>query len=543
MKKTTVKIGAIWLVVIMVASVFLVVIPSNASAENFAGGDGTEEDPYQISTVEHLQNMRLLLGGHYILIDDIDASDTVDWNEGAGFIPVGDGESAFVGSFNGKGYVITDLCINRISTNYVGLFGYLYNGYIANVGLEDIEIDGNQDVGGLVGRNYGSIENCFTTGSVSATNSLSRVGGLAGTNSDLIINSFSTCDVNGYQTTGGLVGAQWGASISSSYATGSVSGSVGVGGLVGYNNPNSIISNSYATGSVNGPNADGIGGLVGGNTGAITNSYATGSVSGVTYVGGLSGVNDGTVTYSYSTGFVIGTTMVGGLIGRNYYGSTSYSYWDIQTSGQFSSPGGIGKTTAQMKQQNTFSGWDFINVWNIIDTVTYPYLLYPPVAKAGNDFTVDVDEVVNFNGINSYASFGGTLVSYDWEFDDGNSGSGVTPTHSYDTSGTYTVTLIVIDNEGLTDSDTITITVITPEEATEDFITFVEDLDLPDGLEESLTSKLDGAISALKKGQDIAAINKLDAFINQVEAQRGKKIAEDDADALVATAEWIIDNI
>ena len=84
---------------------------------------------------------------------------------------------------------------------------------------------------------------------------------------------------------------------------------------------------------------------------------------------------------------------------------------------------------------------------------------------------------------------------------------------------------------------------LTPAEATEDLAEAVEDADLPRGTENSLTSSLDAAISSLDSGNDETAVNQLNAFINKVEAQRGKKISGEDADALIAFAQAIIDAI
>ena len=122
----------------------------------------------------------------------------------------------------------------------------------------------------------------------------------------------------------------------------------------------------------------------------MSNSYATGSVSGSGGVGGLLGANNGTVTNSYSTGSVSGANGVGGLIGYSE-GIVSNSFWDIETSGQSTSAGGTGKTTAQMKDIATFSGaaWtigavdnlserDTFYIWNIVDGVTYPFLSWQP---------------------------------------------------------------------------------------------------------------------------------------------------------------------
>ena len=101
-----------------------------------------------------------------------------------------------------------------------------------------------------------------------------------------------------------------------------------------------------------------VAGLVCTNYGTITNSYATGNVNGSKYVGGLVGENDSTIINSYSTGRVSGTSYVGGLVGRSYRGITTKSFWDIETSGQSTSAGGIGITSVEMKQLSTFSSWN-----------------------------------------------------------------------------------------------------------------------------------------------------------------------------------------
>ena len=136
-----------------------------------------------------------------------------------------------------------------------------------------------------------------------------------------------------------------------------------------------------------------VGGLVGENSyGTVSNSYAMGSVTGSSYnIGGLIGyMYGGSVTNTYSTVFVGGSgSNKGGLIGSLYSGTVTSSYWDTETSGMSTSAGGTGKTTAQMKQQATFSGWDFTNIWNIINGSTYPWLMAlgipqfptPPVEK------------------------------------------------------------------------------------------------------------------------------------------------------------------
>jgi filamentous hemagglutinin family protein len=170
------------------------------------------------------------------------------------------------------------------------------------------------------------------------------VGGLVGVNNGTVSNSYATGSMSGFAFVGGLVGYSSG-SVTDSYATGSVSGTVYVGGLVGQNNNTGIISNSYATGSVSGTSSsDYVGGLVGITFGPVSNSYATGSVSGFYGVGGLVGYNNGTynsgsVTDSYATGSVSGSSNVGGLVGYNT-SPVSNSYATGSVSGT-SSVGGL----------------------------------------------------------------------------------------------------------------------------------------------------------------------------------------------------------
>jgi hypothetical protein len=146
------------------------------------------------------------------------------------------------------------------------------------------------------------------------------------------------------------------------------------GGLVG-NNYNSTIENSYASGSAEG--SEQIGGLAGYNyhNSTIINSYASGSVSGNNRLGGLVGVNkDSLVENSYAIGNVEGTDRAGGLVGLNENSVASNSYYNKETSGQTTSNGGTGKTTAQMKQEDSYQNWNFDTIWQIDEGITYPTL-------------------------------------------------------------------------------------------------------------------------------------------------------------------------
>jgi hypothetical protein len=96
------------------------------------------------------------LTADYYLANDIDCSCTSGWNGGAGFEPIGNYSNEFTGTFDGKGYKITNLYINRSTTDYVGLFGFTGSGSeIKDVGLEEVNVSGDLYVGGLVGYNRG----------------------------------------------------------------------------------------------------------------------------------------------------------------------------------------------------------------------------------------------------------------------------------------------------------------------------------------------------------------------------------------------------
>ena len=334
----------------------------------FAGGNGTAGNPYQIADWYHLDNVRNYLSSYFIVINDLD-SNSAGYEElasptahgGKGWEPIGNATHPFAGSLNGQGYEIRDMFIDRPEEPDVGLFGALdQDGVIENVGVVNGDVTGQNDTGGLVGKNEGTVSNSYSSG-----------------------------NVTGNLNVGGLVGWNFGGTVTDTYASGSVTGQNNTGGLVGWST--GTMSNSYATGDVTGSAQ--VGGLVGKNGGTASNSYATGSVTGYDNVGGLVGKNDntGTVSNSYSTGNVTGTLHVGGLMGRNQ-GTVSNSFWDTETSGQSTSAGGTGKTTAEMQDITTFSGagWDIIAVansstrntgyvWNIVDDVTYPFLSWQPV--------------------------------------------------------------------------------------------------------------------------------------------------------------------
>ena len=134
-----------------------------------------------IYDLTQLQAMENNLSWDYQLANNIDAADTSNWNAGAGFDPVGTNGTKFAGTFDGAGYTIDSLTIDRSTTDYVGLFGYTNGATVQNVGLTNVDVTGDDKVGGLVGFNDNSsnIDNSYATGSVTGD---WYVGGLVGYN-------------------------------------------------------------------------------------------------------------------------------------------------------------------------------------------------------------------------------------------------------------------------------------------------------------------------------------------------------------------------
>ena len=334
-------------------------------------GSGTENNPYQIATWENLywlsQNSNEWFDEnnytpyHFEQTADIDlaeASPAIEtWAMGKGWLPIGkekefdlDHDSkAFKSVYNGKGYAIKNLYINRPDQNNVGLFGYTEYAVIKNIKLENANIIGKDNVGAVVGKHTGisNYNNGFGVFSSSASGSITggeNVGGIVGANEDgYIEKSHSSVTVNGEWKVGGLVGLN-------ARKTGST-------------NTKSHIADCYSTGSVIATGNYQIGGLVGYNSlSEIKNSYSVGSITAPEQQDG----------YAYS---------VGGLVGNDYDGTIISSYWDTETSGFATSEGGVGKTSAQMKQQSTYTDWDFEMVWQISESVNngYPsYVNYEP---------------------------------------------------------------------------------------------------------------------------------------------------------------------
>lgn len=461
-------------------SILLSIIAANAYAQ-FGGGSGTAGDPYLISSVIHLNNIRgasylgmyykqsidLNLGktnpanvsdwvsgtnyaiGDYVKYTPssiqytyicIQATNSINpsnasywtqmWESSKGWKPIGDATNVFHGVYDGNGKTIANLYINRGASptadnvypsdgeDNIGLFGYVANGSTAgannfhatikSLGILNPNVTGRRATGSLVGRvllpettparSYTVyIEKCYAEAS----------GGGSAT-------------VKGFGATGGLVGAnnsnakQRVPIIRFCYAKVNVSAT----------HPNNTTRNPNdytGSGGIYNPYNIKYGGLVGCNENGVTqDSFARGNVSGGDRVGGLAGCTiGGAIFRSYSTGTVAQGIApgdwqggIGGLVGRtsgtlppglggtNSTGSCEDCFWDTETSGYATSPGGTGRTTTQMKTQSTFTNWDFVNVWGIDAGINdgYPYLR----GNASTEFYYRSKQTGNWNNTGTW---------------------------------------------------------------------------------------------------------------------------------------------
>lgn len=314
---------------------------SLAAAEDPGYTVSEDGKTYEVYNAEGLKNIAELvneewkLGINITLTDNIDLTD-IDWT------PIGkDDNKAYTGTFDGNGKTITGLTVTG-SYKYAGLFGDIdENGTVKNVVLEGVQITSDNSsgyAGGVAGDSWGTIENCSVSGSVSGT-------------------TFA----------GGVVGSQWGGSITGCNSSATVKGVIFAGGIAGETNSGASLTGCYATGDVtvenDGTNNSHAGGVVGYNGGGtLTACYATGNVIGTgtgtdpIYVGGVTGSNNlGTLTACYHAAETVsgpdGAT-TGGVTGRNFEdailgkGTLTACYWENnQKQGIGDNHAGTGETT------------------------------------------------------------------------------------------------------------------------------------------------------------------------------------------------------
>lgn len=415
-------------------------------AGTYSGGSGTEADPYQISTLSDLSELCQTSADwnkYFILTNDINATQTQYWDDADdntdgdlyndpndsnangdndGWPSIGDNLGGFEGEFDGDGYEISHLTSNRPEENYHGLFGYVREAIIQNLGVVSVDFNGKSYMGGLAGSaTRTQVIYCYTSGNIESTSTY--IGGLIGTTYGAssppdgeIISCYSSCNVFSESSyIGGLVGENHHSLVSKSYSTGSVysesmstwencvGGLVGnnnegvidqcysssivtascfAGGLVGYNQIHAWIKNSYATGEVHqregSPFREEFGGLCGMNF----NSYIVNCFSNADVYWDYPGSDDPT-----DKGFIGYETGTDSYFADNFFDADASNQ---STDGEYKS---TTKSAAEMKNLSTFTdevtvgldnAWDFVGTvnddtesndyWDIDNGTSRPYL-------------------------------------------------------------------------------------------------------------------------------------------------------------------------
>ena len=371
------------------------------AAADFAGGDGTSVYPYLIKTAEHLDNVRHYPSAYFRMIDDIVFTPEdfekggAFYNDGKGWIPIGDDSTKFKGNFNGSGNTITGLYI-AAADKYAGLFGNLYNARVTNLGMIDTHIDvrfSNKTgyAGSIAGYAFlGKITDCYNTGTVTT-------------------DVCSTTNASYYSYTGGIVG-YGNTDVLRCYNTGTVTSERSydhnssapsyVGGIAGdvytvthcYNTGKVVETSSYAVGSTTKA-----GGITGRLSNELRNCFNAGEILvesiGVSgkdvQIGGIAGYVDAEslLENCYNVGeiTVVNTKDVvcsGGIAGYASDASVSGCYY-LNNIGQGVGSGDdtcVSCTKPQLKQEETFESFNFSSDWTMKGNESYFF----PELKAVN---------------------------------------------------------------------------------------------------------------------------------------------------------------
>ena len=348
-------------------------------ASSFAGGNGSESNPYQISNGAELALLAKLVNEnkkdsdskyynskYYVLTDDIYLNDCTGWESWTSgntklnmWTPIGNGDYGFKGKFNGQGKCIYGMYIDS-SADYEGIFGYAYDAKIENMCVKMFYVKGRYYIGGLLGNGYNyrggmTISKCVSYGNCSGQNFVGGIagcdvdkieycsfygsiegdgwiGGIIGSNTDEINNCINYGNVQGNKFVGGIIGTTSSANIFNCRNNGNVAGDdKKIGGIVGYVsdfrtfNLDSVINKGEISGGSQ------CGGMVGyinayyEGTAYVNNVKNYGPVKGNTGVGGLigcldTGLYDSTIdiTNSFNIADVVGNEKVGGILGTVY---------------------------------------------------------------------------------------------------------------------------------------------------------------------------------------------------------------------------------
>jgi len=434
-KKKGKQLFAVLLSVAMIITTLpLGAITANAVTTQFAGGSGTQADPYLIETKEHLNNVRNELDAHYKLIDDIEFSAT-DFAVGGDFYNNGNGWEAiittsgsyfwsFTGTFDGNGHYIEGLTIYGDSSNlgYIGLFGDV-SGEVRDLEMRSVNISlklsKRADVGCVSGSaSSTAIKNCKTNGTIvidTAPNYESvYVGGICGRTAwadiiDCQSDVKITCD-GAFDRVGGICGAVQEGSISESVNYGELTGTHNIGGIAGdiveteitscanFGKLNGISFSEQLPGNSYASYDSEVGGIVAhtNSKDVIKDCFNAGELSADgTYgrVGGIVGYSNGLkISNCYNVG-TISSAEKGGIIAYAS-GVTAKDCFYPAIEGGKTITGTSERSLSNLKNQSTYINFDFESIWEFAEGNYYKY----PTIKGVDCFIVN--ENATFNGGN-----------------------------------------------------------------------------------------------------------------------------------------------
>lgn len=403
----------------------------------FSGpGTGTEDAPYRISNPEELNQVRNFLRQsdvYFILEADIDMTDWIaENNPSQGWTPIGTVDKPFTGKFNGNGYRIKNLVINRPETDYIGLFGYISNDCeITNITIENANYTGHDFIGGIAGfcdvnssHDQTPLNSCSIYGKITGNN---NVGGIVGkyncensgnpsSSEANIYECFSCCLIKGNENVGGIIGVSRAIGNTLGFreyygnlylkrclSISNIYGIKNVGGIIGkaesYKNGKISIGSSYVSSPII-EGEENVGGILGGslsyNNVNIYSCYSCcEKILGNNNVGGIIGFGDD-VYNSY-----VDKTSANNSVAINNEIYAKENLYRICPEGMDNSSGNLAWTLTKMildgkeqpmpedgiangtntglsalKLKATYQGlgWDFDNIWQIRGDEDFPYL-------------------------------------------------------------------------------------------------------------------------------------------------------------------------
>lgn len=296
----------------------------------FNGGEGTKTDPFRIATAEQLRNVSFYLGEasanvYFTVENDIDFKNESVWK------PLeGSGSRTFFGHLDGQGFALKNVKIVSPDVDSVGLFSVIgHSGNITNLNLLGAVVTGKNITGTICGVNGGTIDNCYVLATINGND---QTGGICGINANTIDHCYAMVTVTGTGTS--------------------------VGGFCGTNLENASIGKSYAMGKLTGK--DIVGGFCGTNAGSLSTVFSGMLLNGSTENGGICAVNRGTI-------------------------ASAYFDKNLAAIEENAIEGVTGLTTVEMKNKNSFAGWNFYangGDWDIWEDNAYPHFTEqtaPPV--------------------------------------------------------------------------------------------------------------------------------------------------------------------